>query len=847
MALLLILSLVAALNSEQNRDLADRYNTVQAAIEQQDYDRAAQTLSRLVRDYGGSEFGDELHFALAETYFNLGQYQRATELFKRILSRPRYSYIGPEAMYGLAISSIMLGNFRQARLTLEDLTKKQGYDKDPRTNFAFGVLHYFQGEYEQAVERLEGLDMPEAMFYLAKCYSRMGRPLPALLEFKNITVDMPNTPLATLAQFAAGHALFLNRDYDAAQAKFQFFLDNFPYSPLADFAHYFIGCALVARKDHANAIGHLMPLTRHRNNYLAAHANYFIGYAYMALDQPVEAVEKFQRVRANYPNTKIASFANLQLSQAMLATEDTAQTLLSTSQLAEMFKSGELSGVGNYLSGVIFYQTREYADAARQFETVLISFAETALREPACAMLLLSLNSSRQFEKAVAVGAKYVADFQDDKSHWRSKTLYFLAEGFYHYRKYNEADMYFQRAYALETSSEIAPYARLGRCYCLYHLGRLSEAGSGFKGLLNARTADTLFTISAYLGYGYSLFNQAEYLQALDVFEALSSTFPNDALAAVPGLFYTGYCYYQLEYYGQAVDAWAVLMNKYPEGNDKVAEAAFRSGDTYFKALEYDKAVATFSFVVERHPYSPFGPPSQALIAQCWYNQQKYMDAVREYQKFLDIYPSDPQGPSVRKSLEMSYFLAGQTDSAVMEDFLHRFPQSEMAAEGQFQKGRGLFDGGQYEQAALELQKAFVNFPGSPVAGDAQLLTAEAYAQLEKWEDAARAYKKFLDYFPEHGQRAGAYFNMAIAYFNLGQYRQAIAGFQVVLEEFPDSEYTESARENIDVSQKRLGAGVVEENLPFPGKAESSEPGQPAPGPAEPEATEESPIEGEQP
>ena len=842
MALILILSLTVALNSEQTRDLADRYNTVQSAIQQQEYDRAAQTLSRLVRDYGSSEFGDELNFALAETYFNLGQYERSAELFKRILSRPRYSYIGAEAMYGLAISSIMLGNYRQARLTLEDLTKKQGYDKDPRTNFAFGVLHYFQDEYEQAVERLEGLDMPEAKFYLAKCYSRTGKPLPALLQFKDITVGMPNTPLATLAHFAAGHALFLNRDYDAAQAKFQFFLDNFPYSPLADFAHYFLGCALVARGDHANALGHLMPLTRHRNNNLAAHANYFIGYAYMALNQPDDAVEKFQRVRANYPNTKIASFANLQLSQAILATEDTVQTLLSTSQLAEMFKSGELSGVGNYLSGVIFFQTGEYADAARQFETVLISFSETALREPACAMLLLSLNSSRQFEKAVAVGAKYVTDFPDDKSHWRSKTLYFLAEGFYHYRKYNEADMYYQRAYALESSSEIAPYARLGRSYCLYHLGRLNEAASGFKGLLNARAADTLFTIAAYLGYGYALFNQSQYLQALDVFEALSNTFPNDALAAVPGHFYAGYCYYQLEYYGQAVDAWAVLMNKHPEGNDKVAEAAFRSGDTYFKALEYDKAVATFSFVVERHPYSPFGPPAQALIAQCWYNQQKYMDAVREYQKFLDIYPSDPQGPSVRKSLEMSYYLAGQTDTAVMEEFLSRFPQSEMAAEGQFRKGRDLFDAGQYEQAALELQKAFVNFPGSTVAGDAQLLTAEAYAQLERWQDADRAYGKFLAYFPDHEQQAGAYFNMAIARFNLGQYQQAITAFQVVLEEFPDSEYAQSARENIEVSQKRLGAGVVEENPPFWGGTDS-----PGSGATEESPTEESPIEGEQP
>ncbi len=808
----LLLLLTGALTPEQSRSLVERYNEVQTAAGQQNHAQAAAGLGSLVRDYGSSEYGDELRFALAETYFNLGRYERALNVFKQILDRPRYSYIKPEAMYGVAISSIMLGHYRQARLTLEDLAKKQGYDEDDRTNFAFGVLHYFQKEPEQAVDKLSGLAMPEATFYLAKSYAATGRPLPALLEFKKITSTVPNTPLATMAHFAAGEALFVNRDYDGARAKFQFFIDNFPYSPLADYSHYFLGCALLSQKQYAAAVDHLMPLTRHSNNFLAAHANYFIGYSCMAMGKAQEAVVRFQKVRANYPNTRIASFANLELTQAMLATADTAQTLLSTSQLAQMFKTGDLSGVGNYLSGVIFYQAGNCSRAALQFEHILINYAATSLREPAAAMLLLSLNSSGQFEKCVAIGARYVTDYPDSSSDWRAKTLFFLADGLYHYDKYHEADRYYQLAYTHPVSSDIAPYARLGRCFCLYHLGRLNEAVSGFKGLVNAKASDTLYTINAYLGYGYSLFNQGEYLKALDVFEAMANSFSDDPLAAIPGHFYSGYCYYQLEYFGQAVDAWTILMNKFPEDNPKVAEAAFRTGDTYFKALEYDKAIATFDFVVERHPYSDFGPPSQALIAQCHYNRRQHLDAVREYQKFLDLYPSDPQGPSVRKSLEMSYYLAGKEDSLVMEDFLRRFAQSEMAAEGQYGKGHSLFDAGNYEEAAIELQKAVVGFPGSPVAGDAQLLTAESYARLEKWDEAARAYQKFLDYFPEHEQQAGALFNQAIAYFNLGEYQEALGSFRVVVDSFPDSEYDESARENISICQKRLGAGVVEEN-----------------------------------
>lgn len=807
----LVMSLVAALTPVQSRNLVDQYNQAQAAIGQQDYTRASSILSGLVRSYGSGEFGDELRFALAECYFNMGRHDMALDAFTRLLDRPRQSYIKPEAAYGAAVSCIMMGNYARAGSLLEKLSKEPGYSTDPRTAFAQGVLHYFKRDFQQAVEKLEELAMPEAKFFLAKSYAQLGRPLPALVKFNEVTAAVPNTPLATMAHLAAGIALFTNRDYDGARAKFQYFLENFSYSPLADYAHYFLGCALIAQGSYAAAVDHLMPLTRHSNNLLAAHSNYFIGYAYLSLGKAREAVERFQRVRANYPRTKVASFANLQLSEAMLATADTAQTLLATSQLARVFATGELSGVGNYMSGVVYYQVAEYAKAASQFENILVNYPETQLREPACAMLLLTLNSWGQFEKCVAIGAKYVADYHDENSDWRSQTLFFLAEGLYYSGKFSEADAYYQRAYAGSSPSDISPYARLGRCYCLYHLGRLDEAVSGFKGLLVARPSDTLFTIAAYLGYGYCYFNQKEYSKALDIFEALANTFPGESLAAVPGLFYSGYCYYQLKYYGQAIDAWTALVNKFPENNLKAAEAAFRGGDTYFKALEYDKAIASFNFVTERYPFSPFGPPSQALIAQCYYNRRQYEDAIREYQKFLDLYPSDPQGPGVRKSLEMSYYLAGQGDSAVMEEFLKRFPQSEMAADGQYAKGKALFDAGKYEQAATELQKTVVNFPGSPVAGDAQLLTAEAYSQLKRWPDAALAYRKFLEYFPDHEQRAGGYFNMAIAYFNSGSYQSSLQAFQLVVDSFPQSEYAASAKTNAESCRQRLGAGELQE------------------------------------
>jgi TolA-binding protein len=793
--------------SSPTKDLVERFTKVESALNQNDFRKASQFLAALVRDYGKSNFSDELRFGLAECYFNLGNYEQSRAEFIKILDRPQFSYITPEAMYGLAISSIMLGDFRKAEAALEKLSKSEGYEKDARANFARGVLYYFKQGYKEAIIKLEGLTDLSAKFYLAKSYAKLGKTQEALLAFKNITSAAPNTQISKLAHFAAGEALFENKDFAGARAKFEFFLENFPFSELSDFAHYFLGCALIAQGYYGVALEHLKPLTKHPNNLLSAHANYFIGYCKTALSEPQEAITYFQRVRANYPKTRVAQYANLQLPYAILTTGDTIQTLIATSQLSQMFVTGDLQGVGNYFSGVVCFRMADYRRAAQHFENIIIKYPKSPMAEPACALLLLSLNSSSAFERAITLGAKYLKDYPDRKSSWRGELLYFLAEGYYYFKKYSEAESHYLQSQ--ETKSDITPYARLGRAFCLYHLGRLSEAETEFRELLLTQIQDTAFTINAFLGYGYSFFNQKKYMEALEVFEALVKQFPVESLAVIPGFYYSGLSYFRLGYYGQAVDAWVMLFNQYPL-HEKAAEGAFRAGDLYFKAREYAKAISTFRFIVEKHPNSLFGPGAQALIAQCFYNQKKFIEAIREYQKFLDLYPQDVQAAGVRKSLEMSYYQAGQENPVVMQEFLTRFPESELAAEAQFDKAKKLFDVKAYEQAAVEFQKVVVNFLNSEIAGDAQLLTAESYANIKRWAEAQTGYQKFLEYFPNHPQRPGAYFNLGTALFNLGDFEGARLKFQVVVDSFPNSEFATNSAKNIEICLKKVGFGKTE-------------------------------------
>jgi len=107
---------------------------------------------------------------------------------------------------------------------------------------------------------------------------------------------------------------------------------------------------------------------------------------------------------------------------------------------------------------------------------------------------------------------------------------------------------------------------------------------------------------------------------------------------------------------------------------------------------------------------------------------------------------------------------------------------------------------------------------------------------MKHWPDAVQAYQKFIDYFPQHEQRAGATFNMATACFNSGDYKQSLKFFQVVIDSFPQSEYVESARKNVDVCQKRLGADQSEGETATPEAAKPapiSPPVEPKPPPTQ--------------
>ncbi len=799
--MILLISLIFALDYPQ---LVTDYEIGHQLFLQENYRDAADYFNAMLGKYSGSEFVDEIRFRLAECYFNLNDYQRAKKNFEKILRKKNIDYLEPECLFAVGLIDILQNNFTEAEEVLQNLLKNPAYQQEARANFALGVLYYFRGSYEEAKEKLAGNVLLEAKFYYAKSLSRLGDPLRAISVFKEILDEAPNTPIAELAEFSRAEALFYNKDFDGARIKFQDFILNYLKSPLSDYAHYFLAASLIHSGDYAGASEHLLPLTRHQDNLLAAHSSYFLGICRMNLMDGLGAVSAFQRVRANYPNTQIATFANLQLTNALIASSDTARALVSASQLATMFSSGELSSVGEYLTGMIYFQKGDYFHSAEYFELILQYYPNSSLSEPAASMLLCSLNKLKQYDHTITFGSRYIKDFPEKKNPWRGRTLYFLAEAYYNKDNFSDAEKLYLRVTKEFFGLEITPYAKVGLAYSIYNQDRQKNALEIFSSMSQTPFDDSSLVIAIYLGIGYTHFNQAEYIAALDTFEVLNNTYPKDERCAVPALFYAGMCYYNLEYYGQAIESWEKAVGTYPMA-EKSAEAGFRASDTYFKAFEYDKSRALFRWVVENHPLNEYARSSQLAIGQSYYNEQSFDDAIREFQKYLDLFPTSEEAASARKSMEMCYYRKGLESIDEMQLFVDKFSHSELAADGQYQIAHKYFDEENYEKAIDEFLKVVVNFPNSSYAPDALLLAAESADKTENWNKATELYKRYLSYFPKGKQKDAVYFNLGTAYYNLKEYGEALVNFKSVVDSCSNSQYIENAHHNIEICQKLLG------------------------------------------
>jgi len=188
--------------------------------------------------------------------------------------------------------------------------------------------------------------------------------------------------------------------------------------------------------------------------------------------------------------------------------------------------------------------------------------------------------------------------------------------------------------------------------------------------------------------------------------------------------------------YLQAVEEFKLFLFNCP-GASMVDTAQYFLAMSYYQDGDYPTAAGEFRKLLSSFPTSEFADHALLMLGLSDYEQspkaeldQTYtLQALEHFQDFLDIYPSSPLLPEVRKYIQAC--------------------RDKLAEKG-FKNGRLYIRLKYYDACRVYLTEVLDKYPDSKWAAQAQFLMAESYRLESQKEKALAEYQKVLDNFKDN-------------------------------------------------------------------------------------------------
>jgi len=200
--------------------------------------------------------------------------------------------------------------------------------------------------------------------------------------------------------------------------------------------------------------------------------------------------------------------------------------------------------------------------------------------------------------------------------------------------------------------------------------------------------------------------------------------------------------------------------------------------------VNYNKAIETFQTIIDNYPYSEYETEAQLKIADAYYQDARYDEALSYYRDFGDLHPQNPKVPYtvLRSALchykQISSIDRDQTSTREALKYLEIL-SSRYPYDPETRKGEIIL-----QQLRTQLANNMMEI-------------GDFYLKRTQYQSAAMRYRTVLDEYPGLGMDAESLFKLGICYENMKRKDEALRLFHVVLENFSDSKMAKQAAERI--------------------------------------------------
>ena len=206
---------------------------------------------------------------------------------------------------------------------------------------------------------------------------------------------------------------------------------------------------------------------------------------------------------------------------------------------------------------------------------------------------------------------------------------------------------------------------------------------------------------------------------------------------------------------------------------DPTAEALYDEGIRAFNDKKYVRAIDNFSKIRTDHPFSPMITQVELKVADAYYLNQQFPDAITAFKEFQSMHPTNENIPFVTLRLGQAHF--DQFTSAdrdqknteiakgYFETVVSKYPNSPQAAEAkeklakcldylaehEFNVAHFYYQQEKYPAARDRFEEIVRKYKDTPTAVKSLFYLGESYRNEKNGVRAALAYEALVQYYPQ--------------------------------------------------------------------------------------------------
>jgi outer membrane protein assembly factor BamD len=222
---------------------------------------------------------------------------------------------------------------------------------------------------------------------------------------------------------------------------------------------------------------------------------------------------------------------------------------------------------------------------------------------------------------------------------------------------------------------------------------------------------------------------------------------------------------------------------------DPSAEALFAEGTRNFNEKRYARALDNFNRIKTDHPFTPLMTETELKIADAYYLNRQYPEAVNAFKEFQALHPTNENMPFVVLRLGQAHF-----DQFTATD---RDQKNTEIAKGYF-------------------ETVLTNYPKSPQAEEAKAKLAKTleylaehefniayfYFQQEKYPAARDRFDEIIRKYRPTPTAVKSLFYLGECYRKEGNTPRAILAYEALLQHYPQSNFAPDAKTQLALVEK---------------------------------------------